>query len=317
MNDAPGASPDPTIDAAPAAAEPKGWLAALDPVAMLMGVGFAIIWSSAFTAAKFVVADAPPFLALSARFAVAGLMACALAAAMGQSAKLTRRQWGLVVVFGLCQNSLYLGLNFLAMTRIDGGLAAIIASTLPLFVAAGAWVFLSERPRKLGAVGLALGFAGVAVVMGARIEGGADPLYVGFALLGALALAVATLLVRGVSPGPNVLMIVGLQMLVGSAGLAPVALAFESVDDVRWTLPMLLGVGYSMIFAGIVATVVWLRLVRRIGPTNAAAFHFLNPCLGLAVAAALLGETLGPRDLVGVAIVTVGILLVQLSRRPA
>ncbi|SFI09637.1 DMT family transporter [Albimonas pacifica] len=313
MTDAPAPAPE----AAAAQAAPQTRWAGLDPLAMLMGLGFAMLWSSAFTAAKFVVADAPPFLALTARFAVAGLLACALAAAMGQSARLTRRQWGLVVVFGLCQNSLYLGLNFLAMTRIDGGLAAIIASTLPLFVAAGAWAFLSERPSRLGAAGLALGFAGVAVIMGARIEGGADPLFVGLAALGALALAVATLVVRGVSPGPNVLMIVGLQMLVGGVGLAPFALAFESVADVTWSLPMLLGLGYSILFSGILATLVWFLLVRRIGPTNAAAFHFLNPCLGVAVAALLLGETLGPRDLLGVGIVTVGILLVQLSRRPA
>ena len=222
-----------------------------------------------------------------------------------------------MVIFGLCQNSLYLGLNFLAMTRIDGGLAAIIASTLPLFVAAGSWAFFAERPRRMGAMGLALGFAGVAVIMGARIEGGADPLFTGLALLGALALSAATLLVRGVSPGANVLMIVGLQMLVGAVGLAPAALLFESTADISWTLPMLLGLGYSILFSGILATLVWFLLVRRIGPTNAAAFHFLNPCLGVAVAAVFLGEALGPRDLLGVGIVTVGILLVQLSRRPA
>lgn len=314
----PSAPPSRPDAPSPAAAPPaKGWLARLDPAAMLMGVAFAVMWSGAFTAAKFVVADAPPFIALSLRFVVAGLLACALAAALGQSARLTRRQWGLVVVFGLCQNSLYLGLFFLAMTRIEGGLAAIIASMLPLFVAAGSWIVLGDRPRPIGGLGLALGFAGVALIMGARIGGGADPAFVGVAVLGTLALAVATLVVRGVSPGSNVLMIVGLQMLVGAAGLAPVAILFEHWSDVHVTLPMMLGIGYSILFSGVLATLVWFVLVRRIGPTNAAAFHFLNPCLGVAIAAALLGEGLGPRDLLGVGIVTAGILLVQLSRRPA
>ena len=299
-----------------AAARGGGWLSRLDPVGLLMGLAFAAMWSSAFTAAKFVVADAPPFTALTGRFALAGLLACALAAAMGQDARLTRKQWVLVAVFGLCQNSLYLGLFFLAMTRIEGGLAAIIASMLPLFVAAGSWAFLGDRPGRLGLAGLALGFAGVALIMGARIGGGADPVFVGVAVLGTVALSVATLVMRGASPGRNVLMVVGLQMLVGSLGLLPVAAIFEDPADVNFTLPMLLGVGYSIFVSGIVATLVWFLLVRRIGPTNAAAFHFLNPCLGVGVAALMLGEGLGPRDLLGVGIVTLGILLVQASRRP-
>ena len=295
---------------------PAGFLVRLDPVSLGMGIAFAVMWSSAFTSAKIVVADAPPFLALSFRFLVSGLLACGIAAALGQSARLTRRQWGLVVVFGLCQNSLYLGLNFLAMTRIEGGFAAIIASMLPLFVAAGAWVFLRDRPGPVGALGLALGFVGVAIIMGARISGGADAVGVALCVVGALALAVATLVVRGVSPGANVLMIVGLQMLVGSVTLAPVAAIFESFDAVNWTWPLAAAFAYTTVVPGVLATLVWFLLVQRIGPTNAAAFHFLNPCLGIGIAAVMLGEPLGPRDLIGVAIVTVGILMVQLTKRP-
>ncbi|MGM0586534.1 MAG: DMT family transporter [Pseudomonadota bacterium] len=287
----------------------------MDLAAIGMGLAFAVMWSSAFTSAKVMVAEAPPFLALSVRFAISGLLAVALARDMGQRAALTRKQWGLVVVFGVCQNSLYLGLNFLAMTRIEGGLAAIIASLLPLFVAAGAWAFVGERPGRLGALGLALGFAGVALIMGSRISGGSDPLGVGLCLIAAIALTVATLVVRGVSPGSNVLMVVGLQMLVGSVTLAPVAAIFEDPADISWTLPLAVSFTYTTLVPGLLATVTWFLLVRRIGPTNAAAFHFLNPCLGIGIAAVMLGEPLGPRDLLGVAIVTVGILLVQLARR--
>jgi probable blue pigment (indigoidine) exporter len=54
--------------------------------------------------------------------------------------------------------------------------------------------------------------------------------------------------------------------------------------------------------------------VERIGATRAATFHFLNPFFGVAIAATLLGEALGLLDLVGVTIITLGILAVQLSR---
>jgi drug/metabolite transporter (DMT)-like permease len=66
---------------------------------------------------------------------------------------------------------------------------------------------------------------------------------------------------------------------------------------------------------GLAATWIWFALVGRIGATRAATFHFLNPVFGVAVAAALLGEQLRLIDVVGVGIVTFGILAVQLARR--
>ncbi len=62
------------------------------------------------------------------------------------------------------------------------------------------------------------------------------------------------------------------------------------------------------------ATLVWVLLVERIGAIQAATFHFLNPFFGVAVAAVLLGEPMGRYDVIGVVIVTLGILAVQRSR---
>jgi drug/metabolite transporter (DMT)-like permease len=287
----------------------------LDARAILLGLAFAFIWSSAFTSAKIALADAPPFLMLAVRFLVSGLVGVGLAAALGQSLVLTRAQWRLVVVFGFCQNSLYLGLNFLAMTRIEAGFAAIIASLLPLIVAAASRAFLGERLGAVGLAGLLAGFGGVLIIMLARLGGGADLLGVALCLVGAAALAVATLVMRGISAGDNVLMIVGLQMLVGGVTLAPVGLAFESFGDVNWTWSLFFAFTYTTLAPGLLATVVWFRLVRLIGATRAATFHFLNPFFGVAVAGALLGETFSGRDMTGVAIIMGGILAVQLSRQ--
>ena len=72
---------------------------------------------------------------------------------------------------------------------------------------------------------------------------------------------------------------------------------------------------YTTLVPGLAATFVWFWLVNRIGATRAATFHFLNPFFGVAIAALLLGEPLGRQDLIGVAIITAGILAVQLSRQ--
>ncbi|MFZ9948825.1 MAG: DMT family transporter [Gemmobacter sp.] len=285
----------------------------MDIRAIGMGLAFAFMWSSAFTSARMIVADAAPLMALAARFLISGLIGIAIARALGQSWRLDRAQWRATVVFGLMQNAAYLGLNFVAMQRVEASVAAIIASTLPLLVALAGWGLGRERLSRLGLAGLVAGFGGVVVIMGSRVGAGLDPLGIALCVLGAVALTVATLSVRGATSGGNLLMIVGLQMLVGAAVLALLSVAFEP-----WRLnptPRLaLAFAYTTLVPGLLATWVWFLLVGRIGAVRAATFHFLNPVFGVAVAAALLDESLGLLDLAGVVIVALGILGVQLAR---
>ena len=260
----------------------------MDIRAILAGLTFAFIWSSAFTSARIIVTNAPPLTVSAFRFLVAGLIALALARAMGQSFRLTPQQWRLTIIFGICQNALYLGLNFIAMQTIEASLAAIIASSLPLLVALVGWLVLGETVRPLGVVGLIAGIAGVLLIMGTRLTAGVDPLGVALACIGALALAFATLAVKGAVAGGKIMVIVGLQMLIGSAALWVPALVFETWEA-NWTPAVVVAFVYTIFVPGLVATMIWFWLVRRIGAVRAATFHFLNPFFGVAIAAALLG----------------------------
>ncbi|MBL3705178.1 EamA family transporter [Sulfitobacter sp. BDSS02] len=286
----------------------------MDIRSILMGLAFALMWSSAFTSARIIVADASPLFSLAMRFLVSGVIGVAIARMMGQSWRLTKKQWYATILFGICQNALYLGLNFYAMQTIEASLASIVASTMPLLVALATWLIFREKLAPMGIVGLVAGVIGVSIIMGSRISQGVDIHGVMLCGIAVLALTFATLAVRGATSGGNFMMIVGLQMLVGSAILLVATALFETVH-VNLTLPLLLAFTYTTLFPGILATLIWFMLLDRIGPTRAATFHFLNPVFGVAVAAVLLGESLGPQDVLGVVIVTVGILAVQLSRQ--
>ena len=288
----------------------------MDYRAIAAGVTFAIIWSSAFSSARIIVADASPLFALAIRYLISGLLGVALARALGQSWHLTPSQWRATLIFGICQNTLYLGLNFVAMRTIEAGLASIIASSLPLMVALVLWLGFHERLPLVGVLGLIAGFLGVTLIMGNRLTAGVDPLGLLYCILGAMALTFATLSVRNATSGGNFLMIVGLQMLAGSATLFPLSFLLESIyidPNPLWYAAFL----YTTIFPGLVATLIWFWLMNRLGATRAATFHFLNPVFGVAIAALLLGEKLGAIDLIGVAIVTAGIFAVQTSRPSA
>ena len=282
--------------------------------ALLLGLIFVIIWSSAFTSARIIVLYSSPLAALSIRFFISGLIGVFIALALGQSFKLTKSQWRATFVFGLCQNALYLGLNFVAMQSIEASLAAIIASTMPLMVAFAGWLFVSERLSSSGVLGLVLGFSGVTIIMWARLNHGVDIFGLVLCVIGALALTVATLTLKDASSGGNIMMIVGLQMLVGSVVLAVFCLLFESIHF-SLNSSFVLAFAYTTIFPGLVATVVWFKLVNHIGAVKAATYHFLNPFFGVLIAWLFLSETISYMDAVGVIVITVGIYMVQTSKR--
>ena len=187
---------------------------------------------------------------------------------------------------------------------------------LPLMVAFAGWAIFRVGLPRLCLIGLVLGFLGVGLIMGARLDAGVDLYGLTLCILGAAALTVATLSVRGASSGGNVMMIVGLQMFVGAAILA-VGSALLERDGLEVTMNWKLVVAflYTTLIPGLAATWVWFTLVNQIGAVKAATFHFLNPFFGVAIAAVLLGEALGLLDILGVVIIAAGILAVQLSRQ--
>jgi drug/metabolite transporter (DMT)-like permease len=286
----------------------------VDLRSVFLGLSFALMWSSAFVSARIIVLEAPPLMALSLRFFISGTVAVGIALLLKQSWRLTKAQWRAIVVFGLCQNALYLGLNFIAMQTVQASIAAIIASTMPLLIALVGWVFLRRRLPVVALLGLVTGLVGVLVIMVPRLQGGLDPWGVLLCVLGVASLTVATLSVRNAVSSGQVLMIVGLQMLVGSAALTVPALLFETWN-VTITPLLVSAFIYTTFVPGLAATVILFVLVSRIGAVRAATFHFLNPFFGVALAAVLLEEQIGLIDVLGVAIIAAGIFAVQVSKQ--
>ena len=285
----------------------------MDIKAIFLGLAFAFMWSSAFTSGHIIVSSAPPLTALALRFLISGLIGVLLARYLGQTWTLTRKQWIATFIFGVFQNALYLGLTFVAMQTIEASLAAIVASAMPLMVALLGLLVFKERINGVGFIGLVAGLFGVLLIMGTRVNSGVDLFGLAVCIIGMFGLTFATLAVRGASSGGNLLMVVGLQMLVGSFTLFAVAFQTETIS-VNYTWSLLAAFSYTTLVPGLLATWVWFVLVARIGAVRASTFHFLNPFFGILIAATILGEAITFMDTIGVIIIAMGILAVQLAR---
>ena len=276
----------------------------MDIRAIIMGLTFALIWSSAFTSARIIVTNASPLAALSLRFFISGLIGISIARFLGQKWHLTPNQWRATIIFGVCQNAIYLGLNFYAMQTVEASLASIIASSMPLLVAFAGWVFLKDSLPVMSILGLIFGMVGVVIIMSSRINSGIDFYGVTFCIIAAIALTVATLSIKSMSSGENLLMVVGLQMLVGAVPLT-IASALTETLHINVTAGLITAFIYTTLAPGLLATWIWFKLVARIGATRAATFHFLNPLIGVAIAAIVLGESLSQYDIIGVIVIMV------------
>ena len=200
------------------------------------------------------------------------------------------------------------------MQSIEASLASIIASVMPLAVGFSGWLIFGERLSRLGILGLFVGVFGVALIMGVRLQSGADLLGIILCIIAVISLTIATMTMRGAFSGGNLLMIVGLQMLVGSVLLVVPGLLFEK-PTVVLSSNLIIAFAYTVFMPGLVATFIWFWLVGRIGAVKAATFHFLNPFFGVTIAAIFLGESLRFSDIVGVIVIMAGILSVQLARQ--
>jgi drug/metabolite transporter (DMT)-like permease len=271
------------------------------------------MWSSAFTSARIIVSAAPPLSALSLRFMISGLLAILIGWLLGQSLNLTRSQWKATLIFGVCQNSIYLGLNFIAMQKVEASVAAIIASTMPLIVAFLGWIVFRDKLKPFSIIGLILGFCGVLIIMNTRIQNITDLGAISLCILGSISLAIATLSVKNATSGGNLWIIVGFQMIIGSIALLPFAVLFEEIHIV-WSYSFVIAFLYTTLIPGLLATWIWFVLVSKVGAIKGATYHFLNPFFGVLIAYIILRESIGLSDYIGVIVVSVGIIIVQLSR---
>ncbi len=294
-----------------------------DPDAPLAGVlaAFAalyLIWGSTYLAIKFAVETLPPFTMAGIRFVAAGALLFGWSRARG-AAPLTGPQWKTALIAGTL---LLVGGNGLVswaeQSRVPSGIAALLIASTPMWRALLDWARPGGlRPRAGVWAGIALGLAGIAVLVGpSGMGGGVDP-------LGALAIgtasfcwALGSIYQRGAPKSESTLLNVGGQMLAGGALLLALGCGLGEHVDVAavsarsaWSLAYLIFVGALVGYSAYV----WLLKVST--PAKASTYAFVNPVVAVVLGWALAGEPIGPRVVGAGALVIAAVVLITLAGR--
>lgn len=275
---------------------------------------FVVIWGSGFIATKIGIQYAAPFTFLSLRFAFGIACLIPLVLWLKPTWPQTRRAWLHIVVAGLLMHAIHLsGSHYAQYLGMSAGIAAVILALQPIataFIARGS----GERIAPLQWLGIALGFAGVALIVWHKVDVQAVTVGSLIAVLaGLVSLTVGTLYQRKFCPTVDLRSGALIQFAASLIVLMPFSIAFEGAR-VQWAWQLLGAIFFLVIFASILAVNALHTLMRRNAATRVTSMLYLPPIFAVAMEYLVFGVVPNAISFLGIAITSVGVALAM--RRP-
>ena len=287
---------------------------------VFLGLGF--FWGSSYLFIKIGVDHGlQPFTLIMFRLLIGFLLLAIVVGLAREPLPRDPRVYGHLFVMGTINIAVPFGLITFAesLPSIDSSLASVINSAVPLFVIVIAAIFLKGESITVNRlVGLAVGFIGVAILVGFDLTDLGSSSSVGeLALLAATAsygvgAVYAKAHVHGLRPMVPALFQVFFGLLVTSI----LAFATEHPLDVAWTPESVLAVVWLGLLGSGLAYLCYFRILQHWGATRASLVAYLLPIYGIALGAMVLAEPIAPTTLLGTALIIGGIALVNGSRPP-
>ncbi|MFN3172556.1 MAG: DMT family transporter [Hyphomicrobiales bacterium] len=274
----------------------------------------AFIWGGSFVFAKVAVAEVPPFTLVLLRVGLAAAVLWIVCLVSGVAMPRTLGAWAAYAVMGLLNNVIAFSLIFTGQQEIGASLASILNGSMPFFTVLLAGLLLADEKfstRKI--VGIAIGFLGVVLIIGPRhLLGLGEHLLSELMLIGAaISYAFASVWGRRFA-GQNPMATATGQLTMSTLMMIPIACFI----DQPWTLsmPSVATIG-SVIALAVICTafayVLFFRILDMAGATNVSLVTMLVPVSATLIAVPLLGERLEVLTILGFAIITLGLMVLD------
>ncbi len=278
--------------------------------ALVLLVLLSLVWGLHWVVVKIGLDYMPP-LTYAALRVLTGLATVVAVLAWKRRLRLPERSnIPIVLSVGLAQIAAGVVLMTLALQVVPAGRSSVLVYTMPIWVAVLLAVFFGIRPRRNELVGLVLGIGGLVVLLNpAVIDWGSSGELVGTLelLLNAILWAAVTIHVRRHRWTQSPLDLQPWQLLVALVPIAIVALVAERGQGIIWGPVTILVLLYSGPLATAFATWASQSITRSLGPQASATGFLAVPVVGLLSGWLILGEALGPLDIVGFALVLGGV----------
>jgi drug/metabolite transporter (DMT)-like permease len=285
-----------------------------------------VVWGSTYLGIAVMIETMPPLLTAGFRFSVAGLLMlgglAAFARLRGQQAtaeRPTAAHWRSAFIIGTL---LLLGGNggvVLAELYIPSGIAAVLISTMPIWLALFDSLLTRRRPSGLVIGGLIAGLVGVAILVAPFGEiDRINPIGIGLVVLAEISWAAGSLYARRAPLPRSALLGTGLEMLAGGIVLIVAGSLLGEIGETNveaFSLRSLVALAYLIIFGSILAYTAFTWLVANVPVSTLGTYAYVNPIVAVALGAILLSEPITPRTLVA-SVIIIGAVVAMVSGRP-
>jgi drug/metabolite transporter (DMT)-like permease len=198
---------------------------------------------------------------------------------------------------------------------MSAGMAAMLVGLQPILTVVLARVWLGERVVPRQWLGLALGLAGVWLVVRHKVALTGDGNALAAILLALVGISVGTLYQKRYCSHVDLRSGAFLQFTACAIAYAPIVLAFEPAP-VRWTPEFAFALGWAVIVLSVGAISLLYWLLRHGAASNVAGLFFLVPAVTALMAWLLFGETLDALAIAGMGLISVGVALARQMRDP-
>ncbi|GAC1622386.1 MAG: DMT family transporter [Nevskia sp.] len=273
-----------------------------------MGLGFVLIWCTGYIAGKVAVAHSGAFTALTLRFAAAAAI-FGLLAVLGRAVWPARRAALHSAVVGVLQLALQFGGVYGALKLgASAGIAALVIGAMPLTVSAFS-LLLGERIGRVQWLGLAVGFAGVWLVLGDRLVDARASVFAILALLlGLIGISCGTLYQKRHGSQLDLRAGLCIQNLAATVLLLPLAFFLEGLhadgSPAFWA-----STGWIVLVNSVGGFALLFLLIRNGAATQVAALFYLVPAVGAVMGHFALGEELTRLEIIGFVVAAFGVYL--------
>jgi len=278
---------------------------------------FVVLWATGFIGARYAMPWSGPFTFLAMRFSLACIIMVALAWLGGQKAA-SARQAACAIVAGVLIHGIYLGGVFWAVHRgMPAGLAALIAGLQPLLTALLAGLTLGDRIEPKHWAGLALGFAGVLIVVAPTIGSlgsGVNAATLTATLVAVLAITLGTLWQKRFGAGIDLLTGTAWQYL-GASMLMILAWGLFEREPVVFNGELIFALAWLVLVLSVGAIFLLMHMIREGEVARVASLFYLVPVVTALMAWGLFDEQLSPLQIAGMALASGGVALSTLRTR--
>jgi drug/metabolite transporter (DMT)-like permease len=252
------------------------------------------------------------------RFSLAGAILFTWAILNGESIRSSFSQWPKALAIG---GLLLLGGNggvTWAEKYIPSGFAALLITTEPLWVVVLNWALSRTRPNGKVLLGVFIGMAGVALLVGDGLKAGISGssisfLAVGVSLLASVAWAAGSVYASRYPVKASTSMASGMQMLGGGSLLLVLALAVGDLQRLNLAAASWVSIGaffYLLVFGSLVGFTAYSYLLRNVSPARAATYAYVNPVVAVLLGWLLAGEPLTSRMIIAAAVIIGSVILI-------